>query len=105
MKHACLSSLINFLSNREVHKDVSTITSDSFILNAVSNCHIEFDHEPDQQICTTRPSSSFSLAEQQIIDNEVAKFIAKGIIRPTVLSLETLCLQFLLLLKRMGHIG
>ena len=53
-------------------------------MNAVSNCHIEFDHEPDQRINTTRPLSSFSLVEQQIIDNEIAKFLAKGIIRSTV---------------------
>ena len=85
----CLSVISNQLpfqagsTQRCVH-EWAKITSDSFILNYVSSCHIEFDHEPDQQISTTRPSSSFSLAEQQIIDSEVAKFIAKGIIRPTV---------------------
>ena len=86
----CLSVLSNQLpfqagsTQRCVHKDVAKITSDSFTLNAVSNCHIEFDHEPDQQINTTRPHSSFSLVEQQNIDNEIAKFLAKGIIRSTV---------------------
>ena len=70
-------------TQRCVH-EWAKITSDSFILNAVSNCHIEFDHEPDQQVNTTRPHSSFSLVEQQIIDNEIEKFLAKGIIRSTV---------------------
>ena len=85
----CLSVLSNQLpfqagsAQRCVH-EWAKITSDSFILNAVSNCHIEFDHEPDQQINRTRPHSSFSLVEQQIIDNEIAKFLAKGIIRSTV---------------------
>ena len=85
----CLSVLYNQLpfqagsTQRCVHEWVK-ITSDSFILNAVSNCHIVFHHEPNQQINTTRPHSSLSLVEQQIIDNKIAKFLAKGIIRSTV---------------------
>ena len=62
-----------------------TITSDPFILDAVTHCHIEFDWEPG--ICTsvTRPFCSFTEIEQTIIDNEVEKFLLKGIVR---LSLE-----------------
>ena len=58
-----------------------TITSDPFILDAVTHCHIEFDWEPG--ICTsvTRPFCSFTEIEQTIIDNEVEKFLLKGIIR------------------------
>ena len=52
-----------------------TITSDPFILDAVTHCHIEFDREPG--ICTSvaRPFCSFTEIEQTIIDNEVEKFL------------------------------
>ena len=58
-----------------------TITSDPFILDAVTHCHIEFDWKP--RICTsiTRPFYSFTEIELTIIDNEVKKFLLKGIIR------------------------
>ena len=51
------------------------------MLDAVTHCHIEFDWEPG--ICTsvTRPFCSFTEIEQTIIDNEVEKFLLKGIIR------------------------
>ena len=50
-------------------------------MDAVTHCHIEFDWEPG--ICTsvTRPFCSFTETEQTIIDDEVEKFILKGIIR------------------------
>ena len=50
-------------------------------MDAVSHCHIEFDWEPG--ICTsvTRPFCSFTEIEQTIIDNEVEKFLLKGIIK------------------------
>ena len=50
-------------------------------MDAVTHCHIEFDWEPG--ICTsvTRPFCSFTEIEQTIIDNEVEKFLLKGIIR------------------------
>ena len=50
-------------------------------MDAVTHCHIEFDWEPG--ICTivTRPFCSFTEIEQTIIDNEVEKFLVKGIIR------------------------
>ena len=47
----------------------------------LTHCHIEFDWEPG--ICTsvTKPFCSFTEIEQTIIDNEVEKFLLKGIIR------------------------
>lgn len=46
-------------TQRCVH-DWAKIIDDSYILNAVSHCHTEFDHEPDQQVSTTRPHSSWA---------------------------------------------
>ena len=54
------------------------------VLDAVTHCHIEFDYEPDPQINSTRPHDSFSSMERQVIDNEIQKFLKKGIIRPTM---------------------
>ena len=58
-----------------------TITSDPFILDAIAHCHIEFDWEPGVCTSVSRPSYSFTESEQSIIDNEVEKFLLKGIIR------------------------
>ena len=57
------------------------ITSDPFILDAVTHCHIEFDWVPEALGGATRPCHSFTEAEQTIIDNEIEKFLLKGIIR------------------------
>ena len=57
------------------------ITSDRFILDAVSHCHIEFDWVPETFSGATRPYHSFTEAEQTIIGNEIDKFLLKGIIR------------------------
>ena len=57
------------------------ITSDPFILDAVTHCHIEFDSEPKPRFSATRPHSSFTEVEQTIIDDEIEKFLQKGIIR------------------------
>ena len=50
-------------------------------MDAVAHCHIEFDTVPGSFVNATRPHSSFTDAEQSIIDNEVEKFLQKGIIR------------------------
>ena len=50
-------------------------------MDAVSHCHIEFDWEPEACASVSRPFCSFTEAEQAIIDNEVEKFLLKGIIR------------------------
>ena len=57
------------------------ITSDPFILDAVSHCHIEFDWVPEAFSGATRPYHSFTEAEQTIISNEIDKFLLKEIIR------------------------
>ena len=57
------------------------ITSDPFILDSVTHCHIEFDFEPEPLFSATRPHSSFTEVEQTIIDDEIEKFLQKGIIR------------------------
>ena len=57
------------------------ITDDPFILDAVTHCHIEFDFEPEPLFSATRPHSSFTEVEQTIIDDEIEKFLQKGIIR------------------------
>ena len=57
------------------------ITSDPFILDAVTHCHIEFNFVPEPHFSATRPHSSFTEIEQAIIDNEIEKFLQKGIIR------------------------
>jgi len=57
------------------------ITSDPFILDAVTHCHLEFDFEPEPRFSATRPHSSFTEVEQTIIDDEIEKFLQEGIIR------------------------
>ena len=57
------------------------ITSDHFILDAVTHCHVEFDRVPETLCGATRQYHSFTEDERAIIDNEIEKFILKGIIR------------------------
>ena len=57
------------------------ITSDPFVLDAVVHCYIVFDWVPEVLSGATRPYHSFTEAEQTIIDNEVEKFLLKGVIR------------------------
>ena len=56
------------------------ITSDPFVLTAVSSCEIEFDHEPTPSRHNFTPEYKFSVGEQQAIDNEITEFLAKNII-------------------------
>ena len=60
------------------------ITSDPFILDAVAHCHLEFDSLPTPDINNTRSHFSFNVAEQQIIDSEIEKFLGLGIIAYSV---------------------
>ena len=57
------------------------ITSDPFILDAVTHCHIEFDVLPGSEINKTKPYFTFNKSEQLIIDAEIQKFLQKGIIK------------------------
>ena len=57
------------------------ITSDPFILDAVTHCHIEFDVLPGSEINKTKPYFTFNKSEHLIIDAEIQKFLQKGIIK------------------------
>ena len=57
------------------------ITSDPFILDAATHCHIEFDVLPSSEINKTKPNFTFNKSEQLIIDAEIKKFLQKGIIK------------------------
>ena len=57
------------------------ITSDPFILDAVTHCHIEFDVLPGSEINKTKPYFTFNKSEQLIIHAEIQKFLQKGIIK------------------------
>ncbi|CAB4027812.1 Hypothetical predicted protein [Paramuricea clavata] len=60
------------------------ITSDLFILDAVTHCHLEFDSLPESNVSNTRPYFTFNETEQTVIDGEIEKFLQKGIIRHSV---------------------
>ncbi|CAB4009624.1 Poly P3 [Paramuricea clavata] len=60
------------------------ITSDPFILDAVTHCHLEFDSLPESNVSNTRPYFTFNETEQTVIDGEIEKFLQKGIIRHSV---------------------
>ena len=67
---------IFFLNGRKSHQ--------TLILDAVAHCHIEFDWVPEALSGATRPCHSFTEAEQTLIDNEIEKFLLKGIVRLSV---------------------
>ena len=58
------------------------LTSDPFILDAISHCHIDFDTEPIQDHNNVNPQCKFTDAQQTIIDPEIAK-LNKRIIKPS----------------------
>ena len=60
------------------------ITSDPVILDVVAHCHIEFEDEPLLSSNIARPQCTFSTSEQIIVDNEIEKFLEKGIIEPSI---------------------
>ena len=62
----------------------SRLTSDQFILNAISHCHIDFETEPyDNTTSMVRRQCNFAHAEQAIIDVEIDKLLKEGIITPS----------------------
>ena len=56
------------------------ITSDSFVLQCVTNCIIEFDCEPSHVRSTITNEHKFPPSQQQTIDKEIETFLHKGII-------------------------
>ena len=59
------------------------LTSDPFILDAISHCHSDFDTEPIQDASNVNPQCKFTDAQQTILDTEMAKFLNKRIIKPS----------------------
>ena len=59
------------------------ITSCPFILDAIAHSHIDFAGKPLAATNTCRPLCTFTDTEQGIIDNEIATFLEKGIIKPS----------------------
>ena len=59
------------------------LTSDPFILDAISHCHIGFDTKPIQDPSNVNLQCKFTDAQQTIIDTEIAKFLNKRIIKPS----------------------
>jgi hypothetical protein len=53
------------------------LTSDPEILSTVTGTIIEFDTPPITKAC---PNIPFSIGESDIIDQEIAKMLAKGIV-------------------------
>ena len=82
-----------------------TITSDPFILDAVTHCHIEFDWIPGACTSAIRPACFFSEIEQTIINSKVEKFLLKGIIRLHHMRMARSYLQFLQGLRKIGLTG
>ena len=72
------SQLQNYIANWQ------RITSEPFILDVVAHCHIDFEDEPLLRSNISRPQCTFSTSEQIIIDNEIQKFLEKGIIEPSI---------------------
>jgi len=55
------------------------ITSDLFILDAISHCYIEFDIDPLASFGGFRPHTAYTDTEQIIIDDEISKFLQKKV--------------------------
>ena len=58
------------------------ITSDSFVLQCITNCVLEFDYIPSpvNSVRSLHTEQKFSLVEQQAIDGEIETFLSKQII-------------------------
>ena len=65
-------------------KEWETITSDPFILDTVSHCHVEFVELPSSALNTVQSEHNFSQTEREVIDGEIAKFLLQGIIIPSI---------------------
>ena len=59
-----------------------SLTSDSFILDAIKHYHIEFESEVPYQAQEPRHIYS-SLSDKEVIDGEISKLLLKGVIERT----------------------
>lgn len=59
-----------------------SLTSDSFILDAIKHYHIEFASEVPYQAQEPRHIYS-SLSDKEVIDGEISKLLLKGVIERT----------------------
>ncbi|CAB3986867.1 Hypothetical predicted protein [Paramuricea clavata] len=93
VSHQCIqNSIINLIQNqatftggrlRKFYDVWKKLTSDQFILDAISHCHIDFETEPLANTSAVRPQCHFTHTEQSIIDVEIAKLLNKEIIKPS----------------------
>ena len=66
---------------KQFSKNWRYYTKDKNILQMVQGCSIEFDYRPKQNLIP-KPIK-FSLAENAILDSEIAKLLTKGVIVPS----------------------
>ena len=59
-----------------------SLTSDSFILDAIKHYHIEFESEVPYQAQEPRHIYS-SLSDKEVIEGEISKLLLKGVIERT----------------------
>ncbi|CAB4028257.1 Hypothetical predicted protein, partial [Paramuricea clavata] len=93
VSHQCIQkSISNLIQNqatftggrlRKFYDVWKRLTSDQFILDVISHCHIDFETEPFANISAVRPQCHFTHTEQSIIDVEIAKLLNKEIIKPS----------------------
>ena len=57
-----------------------SLTSDSFILDAIKHYHIEFESEVPYQAQEPRHIYS-SLSDKEVIDGEISKLLSRGLLR------------------------
>ena len=55
-------------------------TSDPYVLQCVTNCHLELEYEPSSYFNQPTAAQKFSTLEQHAIDQELDEFLSKRII-------------------------
>ena len=86
--HTCLEKyrgMVHTFRAGQLREHVSaweSLTSDSFILDAIKHYHIEFESEVPYQAQEPRYIYS-SLSDKEVIDGEISKLLLKGVIEGT----------------------
>ena len=93
---------IHFVKQYISQKEWSEITSHSEILEAVNGAKILFSSTPHQPFC---PRQCFSGAELDVIDQEIASMLSRGIIQTTSHSPASSFQLFLPDPRKMGATG